>query len=175
MLRTKVRIAIAWLLGLAVLTPFSATIAQSDDRDRGYYGGVDLHLICYGEGAKPSVQTVPTLHWSRRHHEFDTDYATIMTRREFDSMVQIDIHGDDGHIWLPRKLIPPIHSGGRDGWWELDDLDVGYTEIEARYRLNGLNKPKIRIDRRTGHIRIDGIEDFRGTCEEHEEGGSRRF
>lgn len=149
--------------------------ASSQDHDRGYYGGIDLHLVCYGEGAKPNVQTVPTFHWSRRHHELETDYATIMSRREFDSMVQIDIHGNDGHIWLPKKLIPPLHSGGQDGWWELNDLNVGYSEIDAKYRLNGLNKPKIKIDRRSGHISIDGIEDFRGTCEEHNAGEQRRF
>lgn len=163
------------VLSAAVLLSISEVAAQDRDDDRGYYGGMDLHLICYGEGAKPSVQTVPTFHWSRRHHELETDYANIMTRREFDSMVQIDIHGDEGHIWLPKKLLPPIRSGGEDGWWELHDLQVGYSEIHAKYRLNGLNKPKVKIDRQTGHISVDGIEDFRGTCEEHHAGEQRRF
>ncbi|AIT78674.1 MULTISPECIES: hypothetical protein [Novosphingobium] len=153
----------------------TGTVAQDRDRDDGYYGGMDLHLVCYGEGEKPNVQTVPIFHWSRRHHEFDTDYATVMSRRQFDSIVQIDIHGDEGHIWLPKKLIPPIHSGGQDGWWELHDLQVGYSEIHAKYRLNGLNKPKVKINRQTGHISVDGIEDFRGTCEEHNSGEQRRF
>lgn len=169
------RIAVCTLLP-AILIPCAPTVAAQDrDRDDGYYGGVDMHLVCYGEGAKQQAETVPTLHWSRRHHELETDYATIMARREFESMVQIDIHGDDGHIWLPKKLVPPIHSGGEDGWWELDDLQVGYAEITARYRLNGLNKPKVKINRQTGHISVDGMEDFRGTCEEHSADDERRF
>jgi len=167
-------LATAAVGSLAMAVPGTLANAQ-DAHDDGYYGGVDMHLVCYGEGERPSVETLPSMHWSRRHHELETDYTTIMTRREFDSMVQIDIHGDSGHIWLPGKLIPPIHSGGSDGWWEIDDLDVGYSEIRGRYRLNGLNKPRIRIDRESGHIRIDGIEDFRGTCEEHHAGQGRRF
>ena len=162
-------------ISVTVLPNLSGAFAQERDDDQGYYGGMDLHLICYGAGAKPDFQTVPTFHWSRRHHELNTEYTTIMSRRQFDSMVQLDIHGDSGHIWLPKKLIPPLHSGGNDGWWELTDLNVGRSEIRARYRLNGLNKPKIVIDRQTGHISIDGIEDFSGTCEVHNAGEKRRF
>lgn len=175
MLKNIRNVAACSVLAFTMAVPLSGAGAQDYDHDRGYYGGVDMHLICYGEGEKPSVQSVPTFHWSRRHHELETDYATIMTRREFDSMVQIDIHGDEGHIWLPKKLIPPIHSRGHDGWWDLQDLEVGYSEITGKYRLNGLNKPKIKINRQTGHISINGIEDFRGTCEEHHAGERRRF
>ena len=168
-------IAACSALAFVMVAPFASASAEDGDHDGGYYGGMDMHLICYGEGAKPNFQTVPTFHWSRRHHELETNYATIMSRREFDGMVQIDIHGDEGHIWLPKKLIPPMHSGGQDGWWELYNLEVGYSEIHAKYRLNGLNKPKIKINRQTGHISINGIEDFRGTCEEHHAGEKRRF
>lgn len=175
MLKTIRSIAAVSVFAFTLAAPVSSASAQDRDHDGGYYGGVDMHLICYGEGEKPSVQTVPTFHWSRRHHELETDYATIMSRREFESMVQIDIHGDAGHIWLPKKLIPAVHSGGQDGWWELHDLEVGYSEIHAKYRLNGLNKPKVKINRQTGHITVNGIEDFSGTCEEHHAGEQRRF
>jgi hypothetical protein len=39
--------------------------------------------------------------------------------------------------------------------------------IRASYRLNGLNKPKLVIDRRTGRITVEGAGTygFRGTCE----------
>lgn len=161
-----------------LLTALAMLLAaqSSDDRgDSGYYGGMDLHLICYGEGARPQAQTVPTLHWSHRHHEFDTDYSTIMSRQEFDAMVQIDIHGDSGHIYLPKKLVPPIHSGGDHGWWDIVDLEVGAREINGRYRLNGLNKPKIKIDRMTGHASIEGQSGFSGTCSEDKGGNDRRF
>lgn len=161
-----------WLTALALLVG-----AQSPDDmdDRGYYGGMDLHLICYGEGARPQAQTMTTLHWNRRHKEFDSDYSTIMSRQEFDAMVQIDIHGGSGHIFLPKKMVPPIHGGSDNGWWEISDLEVGPREIRGRYRLNGLNKPKIRIDRMTGHASIEGQSGFSGSCTEDHGGNNRRF
>lgn len=100
-------------LVFAAAPPVASVSAQDRGHDDGYYGGMDLHLICYGTGDKPNVQTVPTFHWNRRHHELETDYATIMSRREFDSMVQIDIHGDEGHIWLPKKRSRPSIRVGR--------------------------------------------------------------
>ena len=160
---------------LAALALLVAAQSPEEYDDRGYYGGIDLHLVCYGEGARPQAQTVPTLHWNRRHKEFGTDYATVMSRKEFDAMVQIDIHGDSGHIYLPKKLVPPIHTASDNGWWEITELQVGPREIRGRYRLNGLNKPKIRIDRMTGHASIEGQSGFSGTCTEDHGGTSRRF
>lgn len=143
--------------------------------DGGYGGGRDLHLVCFGHGSRPSATTVPILRWDRRHRDLDTDYATVMSRREFDGMVQIDIRGDAGHIWLPKSLVPPIHASSHDGWWELYDLKVGRTEIKGRYRLNGLNKPKLTINRMTGRVKIDGMSKFSGTCEEDYQGEGQRF
>jgi len=39
--------------------------------------------------------------------------------------------------------------------------------IRATYRLNGLNKPRVMIDRRTGRITVQGLSNygFRGTCD----------
>jgi len=96
--------------------------------------------------------------------------------RGFDTAVTIQIYGDDGRIRLPGKLIPPISSGGdHQHWWPLDDMIVGRNEIRASYRLNGLNKPKLRIDRTTGEIAIKGTgQDFTGRCDKIDP-GARRF
>lgn len=125
----------------------------------------EVHLTCFGEGKKPQTRTYRTFRWDRREREFDTNYHTYLSNSDFDSMVQIDIVGNSGHIWLPKDLQPPIHSGGDHGWWEIRDLRMSSASIYGRYRLNGLNKPHIRIDRRSGRLEIDGQRSFKGYCE----------
>ncbi|HEU4454420.1 MAG TPA: hypothetical protein VFR81_15235, partial [Longimicrobium sp.] len=93
----------------------------------------------------------------------------------FESDVQVELYGDHGRIHLGSKLVPPIHSGGSNGWWELQDLRVTPDRITAHYRLNGMNKPSLEIDRRTGHVSIDAATDFSGTCDTGNWGGNNRF
>jgi hypothetical protein len=68
---------------------------------------------------------------------------------------------------MPNALIPPLNSGGKNGWWPLDRLEVGDAEITGRFTLNFLNKPQVRIDRRTAQISIRGFAGlgFDGDCE----------
>ncbi|MBX7489423.1 hypothetical protein K3177_12945 [Qipengyuania sp. GH25] len=63
--------------------------------------------------------------------------------------------------------IPPLHSRGQDSWWNLDAVVATRDTITAQYRLNGLNKPKLSIDRRSGRISIRGASDyaFSGSCD----------
>jgi len=91
----------------------------------------------------------------------------------FESTIQVELWGDGGRIRLAGKLIAPIHSGDRDGWWDLYNVRMDRDRITAQYRLNGLNKPRVNIDRRTGRIAIDGIEHYRGTCDQGDWGGNR--
>lgn len=79
-------------------------------------------------------------------------------------------------IHLGPKLVPPIHSGGDHGWWNLENLVVGRDQITASYRLNGMNKPKVTVDRRTGLITVKAMTDFSGRCDVGNWGnGQRRF
>lgn len=137
---------------------------------RGDYGyGNDrnsLTLICWGEGRRPSTGVGSGYAWNRDRHRFVPNTYTYNTTQEFDSEVQVELHDDWGRIHLTGKLIPAIHSGGDNGWWELENVHVGPDIITARYRLNGLNKPRVEIDRRSGRIKIDGIEKFRGECDQ---------
>lgn len=89
--------------------------------------------------------------------------------------MQVEVHGDRGHIHLTGKLVAPINAAGVDGWWELKDLRIDPDRITGHYRMNGLNSPKVDIDRRTGRIRIDGIEHFRGDCDAGGWDSPRRF
>lgn len=125
-----------------------------------------LTLICWGEGRKPGTSVSTGYSWDHHRHKFVPQTYLNNTTREFDSEVQVELHDDWGRIHLTGKLVPPIHSGGSNGWWELENVHVGPDTITGRYRLNGLNKPRVEINRRTGRIKIDGIEKFRGECDQ---------
>jgi len=135
-----------------------------------------LTLICYGEGRKPSVNVRSGYEWDARRRRYEPTQRIESGTQGFDSEVQVEISGQRGRIHLTGKLVAPIHSGDVDGWWDLRDLQVSRDRITGRYRLNGLNSPKVDIDRRSGRIRIDGIEHFRGDCDAGDWGhSSRRF
>ncbi|WP_334911604.1 hypothetical protein [Nostoc sp.] len=132
-----------------------------------------LTLICYGEGRKPGLTNSYGYEWNERRHRYESRNRIESTTDDFDSDVQVEIRGTQGKIHLTGKLIAPINSGGDNGWWTLDDLEVAPDRITGKYRMNGLNKPHVNIDRRSGRIAIDGIEKFRGNCDSGDWGGSR--
>jgi len=141
---------------------FGMAIMSTGQGDRR---GPDISLLCYGRGDRPAAETYTTYMRGRRGRpRFGT--TTYMTRRDFRAAVEVEIDGDQGRIHLTGRLIPAIHSGGRDGWWDLENLDFSRGQIRARYRVNGLNRPRVTIDRRNNTISIDGIEDFYGECNE---------
>ncbi|MCY6490471.1 hypothetical protein [Leptolyngbya sp. GGD] len=147
----------------------SPTHENSDSARRG------LTLICYGEGRKPSVESRTGYEWSDRRHRFVRRDRIEASTADFDSEVQVEVRNQKGKIHLTGKLVPPIHAGGKDGWWNLDDLKITSDQITGRYRLNGLNKPRVTIDRRSGQIAIDGIERFRGICDSGDWNSRNRF
>lgn len=127
----------------------------------------DIGLICFGEGRRPTAATRYGYTWDFSKGRYVFGNSTELTTQDFDASVMIQIWDDGGRIRLPSKLIPPIHSRGDHGWWELDGVSTGANTISAEYRLNGLNKPRLTIDRRSGHISIRGAGDyaFIGTCD----------
>lgn len=135
-----------------------------------------LVLVCYGAGTRPTVTSEPNYSWDDKRnkwHEADTVRATT---EGFSSDVQIELYGDHGRIHLGAPLIPPINSHGDHGWWDLDNLQVGSDRITASYRLNGMNKPRLTVDRRSGRINIEGGTTFSGQCDiGNYGGGQRRF
>lgn len=141
--------------------PATAPAAQSGER------WFDLGLICYGEGQKPVAATRYGYTWDYDKGRYVYGNRTELTTQDFDATVTIQLWETGGRIRLPSKLIPPIHSRGDHGWWELDKVATSPDTITAEYRLNELNKPKISIDRWSGHIFIRGVRDyaFRGTCD----------
>lgn len=148
--------------------------ASGGDGYQPAYGGEVINLICYGEGNRLAAETRGGYDWDWDDHKYHYSNRTETTKQEFDSAITLQFHGGDGRIRLAGKLVPPIHSGGTNGWWTLTDVQITPSKIKGRYRLNGLNKPKIEIDRDSGHIKIDGMTGFSGTCQNIDE-GQRRF
>ncbi|WP_287940003.1 hypothetical protein [Sphingopyxis sp.] len=135
-----------------------------------------LVLVCYGSGNRPTVNSQPNYVWNDSSHKWEWRNQVTSGTEGFNSDVQIELYGDHGRIHLGPKLVPPIHSGGDHGWWNLENLVVGRDQITASYRLNGMNKPKVTVDRRTGLITVKAMTDFSGRCDVGNWGnGQRRF
>lgn len=149
--------------------------AQQYERDNldSHDDGDDLQLVCFGQAENTQLENRSGVEWNSSRHRYEEKSEVVAGKHAFDSAVNLSIHGEQGRIRLPRQMIPPIHSGGSDGWWTIDDLLVGHNEIRGRFRLNAMNQPNIRIDRRSGVITLDGILGFNGRCEQ--DSGHRRF
>ncbi|MDB5474939.1 MAG: hypothetical protein JWP49_450 [Phenylobacterium sp.] len=90
---------------------------------------------------------------------------TSFQKRDGAESIMVSISADAGKVQVPRRLLPPLHTGGEDGWWPLTDVRVSDTEIRGHYTLNPFNHPEVRIDRVAGTISIDGFhQSFRGSC-----------
>jgi hypothetical protein len=142
----------------------------------GYRDPGSLVLVCYGAGTRPTVQNNPRYSWNPRDHKWEWSNELSNSAQGFNSDVQIELYGDHGRIHLGPKLVAPIHSGDDHGWWDLDNLVVTPDRITASYRINGLNKPKLTVDRRSGRITIQAITNFSGQCDAGDwAAGQRRF
>ncbi|MGH6781405.1 MAG: hypothetical protein ACREB5_04800 [Sphingomonadaceae bacterium] len=160
-----------------------ASAYGGDGLDRGRTGNavggraVDLGLMCFGEGERPTAATRYGWQWNERSDRYEFGNRTELTTQQFDSSLMIQLRDGGGRIRLPKKLVPPIHSGGSDGWWPLYEIVIQPDQIRGSYRLNGLNKPRVTIDRRSGRITVQGTASyaFRGSCDPIDGDDHRRF
>lgn len=138
---------------------------------------VELGLVCYGEGRKPQLDTRTRWTWNSRTDRYEYGTSTGLRTQDFDASVTLQLWNGGGRIRLPKSLIPPLNSRGVDGWWDLADVDMSRNSIQATYRLNGLNKPRVSIDRNRGRISIVGTSNygFRGDCDQIDGSDHRRF
>lgn len=138
-------------------------------------GTAELGLVCFGDGQRPSFASSSGWTWNSRTDRYDYGTRTELSQEHFDASLMLQLWDGGGRIRLPKKLIPPIHSGGQGDWWNLDSVSMDPDVIRATYRLNGMNKPRLTVDRRSGRITVVGLGDyaFRGTCDVT--GGPHRF
>ncbi|WP_232493495.1 hypothetical protein [Novosphingobium kaempferiae] len=138
---------------------------------------VELGLVCFGDGQRSGVVNSNGWTWDRDKDRYVYGNRVDMTAQQFDASVMIQLWPGGGRIKLPKKLIPPIHSRGDGAWWDIYDVSLGRDVISGAYRLNGLNKPKLTINRTSGQISIVGTAPyaFRGTCDLIDGHDHRRF
>jgi hypothetical protein len=123
-----------------------------------------LQLTCRG-GGTANKQDTRSAYGS--DNSGNSAWATVQGRRAegFEDQVDLWIDGGEGRVRLPRTMLPPFR-GGEDGWFKLNDIEMGDAAIIASAAVNFMNKPKLRVDRRTGVISIDGkAGHYVGQCE----------
>lgn len=137
--------------------------SASETKQADTPAALELHLVCRGTGDR-EVQSVGTaVAFAGGHTAFAL--GTQTGRQMFDEQMDIDITGETAQVRVPRRFLPPIH-GGSDGWFQVKQLRVGPDEITGKVAVNFANHPKLRIDRRTGSVAMDGnVGSFAGQCE----------
>lgn len=155
---------------LPMLIAMGAACAQDRYRDEQ---GEDIQLVCYGGAEKPTAEVRSGFEWDPQQHKYVPKQSVESGKSDFQATINVSIHGDRAEIQLPKSLIPPLHGDSNNGWWTINDLIVGHDEIRGQFRLNGLNQPRLSINRRSGAITIDGMIKFNGRCDADD--GHRRF
>ncbi len=148
------------------VTPAAETGTTPPPSDYGGHRG-SVDLVCIGSGSGPAAQSNSGYRYNYEHRKFEPEYGTTLGREGFSSDLEVEIADGLGRIRPVGKLVSPIHSGSADGWWPIEGLIVTPDRITGRYRMNGMNKPRIDYDRRTRVIHIDAATEFTGRCEEH--------
>lgn len=140
--------------------------ARPDPAFRPDMGAYREHiaLLCYGEGEKLTNEYRSGYEWDRDKRRYVPKSGFELTRKDYDTSVTIQIDGDEGRIRPAKSMLPPVHSDSDGGWYDLRNLTISRDTIRGEFKLNGLNRPKLSIDRRSGHITLDGLTKFRGTC-----------
>ncbi len=129
----------------------------------------EFHLSCGGTASGIATSTT----FGSAHEDFGSGSvsgsATTYSRRETADRLLLEIDEAGGRIRLPASMIPPIHNGGKNGWWPLTNVTVSETEVSGRFAVSLVNRGQFRIDRRTGDISIGQFGGgFRGQCEKFE-------
>ena len=145
-------------------------VGSSSYVNQGASGGgseAEVGLVCFGDGQRPQLTTSSGWSWNDKRKRYDHGTESDTYQERFDASIMIQVRPGGGRIRLPSKLVPPLNSGGQDGWWSLYDVSMSPDTIDASYRLNMLNKPRMTIDRHSGHISIEGSADyaFSGRCD----------
>lgn len=161
-----------FLSALLLLAPGMAH-TQDRYREEGRDQGPDIQLVCYGGAEKPTTEYRSGFEWDAQQHKYVPRQGVELGKSDFQATLNVSIHGGRGEIQLPQSLIPPLHGDNQSGWWNIDELVVGHNEIVGKFRLNGLNQPRLSINRMNGAITIDGMIKFSGRCDADD--GHRRF
>ena len=138
--------------------------------------GESLTLLCTGTGSKMKSQTTFVNTYNRDKKKFDYGTARTMGRQEFSGTAYVEISGNTARVKLPNNMVPPLNSGN-NGWFNVHGFFANDREFTGELKINGLNKPDLRIDRNTGLMTLEGgLSEFSGQCEPYDGSpASRKF
>lgn len=142
------------MLLLVMSPPASADMAARTDFD----------LICSGNGEHLASHNTYGYEWDRNKHKYVQNDGVQYDREQMQATFQVEIHNGTGRIRPPKSMAPPISRSDDGGWWKLQDLSITPDRIQAAFKFNGMNVPKISIDRHSGFMTMKGSETFEGTC-----------
>lgn len=146
----------------AAATPTESAPAASHETS----GGLTVHLICNGIGDHKVVNTSFGTIFGRHHSA--TVIGGSTSQDQFDEQMDVDINGDLARVRVPRRFLPPLHGGG-DGWFSVKDLQITEEAVTGMVLINFANHPRLRIDRRSGSIALDGkVGSYAGKCEPYD-------
>lgn len=134
-----------------------------------------LTLICYGQGEHAVYASHAGYEWNDKRKHYEPTQRSETVDEQFQTGVQFEFRDGNGRIHLSGKMIPPLHSGGVEGWWQLEDVRMTPDRITARYHVSGLNRLSVNIDRRTGMVEIKDKPGFSGKCDLGDWGAGRKF
>lgn len=145
---------VLWILCFVATASLAKAQPSNSAEPRGASPApLQVHLVCDGTG---------------------TYQADDGTERTIPAQVFVDIAGDSGRIKIPTIMIPVVHSGPADEWRAFNSISISEDVVKAKFTLNFLNKPRVNLDRQTGHIDMTGLGvTFNGSC--HPYGGEKVF
>jgi hypothetical protein len=156
--------AIALSLGML----FSSVLRADDDN-------LNLNLTCRGSGYARKSESTNISRYDPETKKYTTATAQTNTKESFDGIAVVDISGGMGRIKLPEQMVPPLNTRS-DGWFNMHDINVTPNLITGSVKINFLNSKKIRIDRRSGLMTIEGGgTSFSGQCEATDRNAPRKF
>jgi len=148
-------------LGFAAMSMSVATAAMAQDAS-GASGGLTLRLICMGTGDHQVAHTSWGTLWTK--HGSANAVGVSNSQDQFNDQMDVDLNGAVARARVPRRFLPAAH-GGEGGWFDIKELAVSDDAITGTVLINFANHPKLRIDRRSGTIAMDGkVGAFAGQC-----------
>jgi hypothetical protein len=153
---------------------FSICVAASAFMVSGMAQAETLHLVCLGAGSA-NKQTSTNVYAQDSAGNSGWAQATGSRAVPFGDQVNLEINDDDtGRIRVPRSMLPKLH-GGEGGWFNLKNIRKTDDEITGTAEVNFINSPKVRLDRRTGAIAINGkAGDYSGECQKFDPASAER-
>ena len=124
-----------------------------------------IALVCYGSEEKLETESRDGYEWDGDKRRYVQRQGYDLTTKDRDTSVSIEIDGDRGRIKPAKDMVPLMHGDSDNGWFDIANLSVSSDTIRGDFKLNGLNRPKLTIDRRSGRITLEGLTNFRGTCD----------